>query len=86
MLVDKKGENDTLCVASELMRHFNFTPKWLDQDTYGAKLKDGTWQGVIGQLMNNEIDVGKTKGRIYLNVSSGGNCKAISDEMIKIIK
>ncbi|CAM1321855.1 Uncharacterised protein g7909 [Pycnogonum litorale] len=61
--VDKDGKPVYEGYCIELLRriaqemHFDFTVKFPADGLYGVKSKNGTWDGVIGELMRGEIDM-----------------------------
>ena len=57
---DKNGQ--LMGFSGSMFKHFidyfNFTPKYFKATGYGTKNKSNMWNGMIGELISNKVDVG----------------------------
>lgn len=45
-------------VAQSLANRCNFSMRLEEFDAYGTKQNNGSWTGIVGKLINNELDIG----------------------------
>lgn len=62
--VYERGYNGTLMgyngvIAASIVSYFNVTLEFSEISTFGRLSQNGTWNGIVGALINNDLDVCK---------------------------